>query len=51
MVVIWASAAAYDKKKDNVPKGIENYILAILIIASLTLVARIGLVTFRSLKR
>ena len=49
-VVIWASTAVYDKKKDVVPEGIENFTLAIIIIGSITLAVRLGLVAFRTLK-
>jgi len=52
-VVIWAASAAYDKKKDNemVPEGIKDYLLAIIIIACITLVARIALIIFRSFRK
>ena len=50
LVVIWASSAIYDKKKDvaGIPDGIINYVLAIIIIAVITLVVRLGLIGFRT---
>ena len=62
MVVIWASSAVYDKKHEDfvfdgihidseVPKGIVDFTLAIIIIACITFVVRIALVAFRSLKK
>ena len=52
-VVIWAASAAYDKKKDDkvVPEGIKDYLLAIIIIACITLVARIALIIFRTFRK
>ena len=49
-VVIWASSAVYDEKKGFVPKGIENFTLAIIIIGSITLATRLGLVVFKTMK-
>jgi len=49
-VVIWASSAVYDEKKGFVPKGIENFTLAIIIIGSITLAIRLGLVVFKTMK-
>ena len=56
MVVVWASAAIYDKKRTRgeqsiIPGDIEAYVLSILVIAALTLVIRIGIVTYRSVKK
>jgi len=62
LVVIWASSAVYDKKHEDfdfegipidseVPKGIVDFTLAIIIIACITFVVRIALVAFRSLKK
>ena len=57
MVVIWASSAVYDKKKslsDDTglpPSGVVDYVLAIIIIAVITLVVRIGLIAFRTLRK
>jgi len=49
-VVIWASSAVYDEKKGFVPKGIEHFTLAIIIIGSITLAIRLGLVVFKTMK-
>ena len=56
LVVVWASAAIYDKKRTRgeqsvIPGDIEAYVLSILVIAALTLVIRIGIVTYRSVKK
>jgi len=51
VVVIWASSAVYDKKHGIVPKGIDDFTLAIIIIASITLAVRLVLVAIRSLKK
>ena len=56
MVVVWASAAIYDKKRTRgehsiIPGDIEAYVLSILVIAAITLVIRIGIVTYRSVKK
>ena len=51
IVVIWASAAVYDEKKGIIPKGIEHFVLAILIIAVITFVVRIALVAFRTFRK
>ena len=45
MVVVWASAAIYDKKRTRgghsvIPGEIEAYVLSILVIAAITLVIR-----------
>jgi len=53
IVVIWASAAVYDKKHGLIgyPKGLDHFVLAILIIAVITLVVRIALVAFRTFRK
>ena len=51
IVVIWASAAVYAEKKGIIPKGIEHFVLAILIIAVITFVVRIALVAFRTFRK
>jgi len=53
LVIIWASNGIRIKKygNDEVPQDVQNYILAILIIASLTFAVRIGLVIFRIIKK
>jgi len=51
IVVIWASAAVYDEKSGLIPKGIENFVLAILIIAVITFVVRIALVAYRTFRK
>jgi len=51
IVVIWASAAVYSKKKGFIPDGIEHFVLAILIIAVITFVVRIALVAFRTFRK
>ena len=51
MVVIWASAAVYDEKAGVIPEGIEDFVLSILVIAVITLVLRIGLIAYRTLKK
>jgi len=51
IVVIWASAAVYAEKKGIIPKGIEHFVLAILIIAVITFVVRIVLVAFRTFRK
>ena len=53
LVVIWASNGIRIKKMDDplVPQDIKNYVLAILIIAILTFVARLALVIYRVIKK
>jgi len=53
LVVIWASIGIYSKKSDDptVPQEIINYVLAIIIIASLTLVIRLGIIIYRVLRK
>ena len=53
MVVIWAVNAIRAKKMDDpdVPQEIKDFVLAILIIASLTFVVRIALVVYRLVKK
>ena len=62
LVVIWASSAVYDKRHEDIevddtvivselPKGIVDFTLAIIIIACITFVVRIALVAYRSLKK
>ena len=51
IVVIWASAAVFDKKHGLIPTGIDQFVLAILIIAVITFVVRIALVAFRTFRK
>jgi len=53
LVVIWASNGIRIKKMDDplVPQDIKNYVLAILVIAILTFVARLALVIYRVIKK
>jgi len=62
LVVIWASSAVYDKRHEDIevddtvivselPKGIVDFTLAIIIIACITFVVRVALVAYRSLKK
>ena len=53
LVVIWAANAIRAKKMDDpdVPQEIKDFVLAILIIASLTFVVRIALVIYRMVKK
>jgi len=53
LVVIWASNGIRIKKMDDplVPQDIKNYVLAILIIAILTFVARLAIVIYRVIKK
>jgi len=53
LVVIWASNGIRAKKMDDpdVPQDVKNYILAILVIATITLVARLGLVIYKGIKK
>ena len=49
LVVIWASNGIRAKKMDDpdVPQDVKNFVLAVLIIAILTFVARIAIVMYR----
>lgn len=53
LVVIWASNGIRAKKMTDptVPEDVKNFVLAILIIASLTFVARIAIVIYRVLRK
>ena len=53
LVVIWAANAIRAKKMGDpdVPQEIKDFVLAILIIASLTFVVRIALVIYRLVKK
>jgi len=53
LVVIWASNGIRIKKMEDplVPQDIKNYVLAILVIAILTFVARVALVIYRVIKK
>lgn len=53
LVVIWASNGIWQKKKDDpeVPQEIKQFVFAILIIASITFVVRVAIVTFRNFKK
>jgi len=53
LVVMWASNGIRSKKMDdpNVPENVKNFILAILIIATLTFVVRISIVIYRVLRK
>ena len=57
LVVIWAAngirSEIMTKKKDgqDVPKNIENFVLAILVIAIITFIVRIGIVIYRVIKK
>ena len=52
LVVIWATNGIRTKMMDkpDVPQDIKDYVLAIMIIAVVTFVVRLGLVTYRVLK-
>jgi len=53
LVVIWASNGVYQNKKNNpeVPEVIKQFVLAILIIAAITFIVRVAIVTFRNFKK
>jgi len=53
LVIIWASNGIRAKKygDDEVPQDVQNYVLAILIIATITFVVRIVLVVYRVIKK
>ena len=53
LVVIWAVNGVRAKKinDDNVPQDIKNFIIAILVIAVLTFLVRLGLVIFRYIRK
>lgn len=53
LVVIWASNGIWQKKKDDpaVPNDIKQFVLAIIIIASLTFLVRVVIVTYRYFKK
>ena len=53
LVIIWAVNAIRAKKMNDpdVPQEIKDFVLAILIIASLTFVVRIVLVIYRQVKK
>jgi len=53
LVVIWASYGIRSKKNDDpmVPQEIKDYVLAILIIATLTLLVRAAIVIYRVIRK
>jgi len=53
LVVIWAVNGVRAKKinDDNVPQDIKNFIIAILVIAVLTFLVRLGLVIYRYIRK
>lgn len=53
LVVIWASNGIRAKKMDdpNVPQDVKNYVVAILVIAIITLVVRLAIVIYRGVKK
>jgi len=53
LVVIWASNGIRAKKMDDpdVPQDVKNFVLAILIIGTLTFVVRLSLVIYRMVKK
>ena len=57
LVVIWAAngvrSKIVDKKEEgqDIPEDVENFVLAILIIAVLTFLVRIGIVIYRVIKK
>merc|ERR1712154_510839 len=53
LVVIWASNGIRAKKIDDpdVPQDVKNFILAILVIATITFVARLVLVIYKGIKK
>ena len=53
LVIIWGVNAIRAKKMDDpdVPQDVKDFILSILIIASITFVVRVALVIYKVLKR
>ena len=59
LVVIWAvngirskiNTKKTDDEFEEVPKDVENFVLAILIIAVLTFLVRVGIVVFRVIRK
>ena len=53
LVIIWAVNAIRAKKMNDpeVPQEIKDFVLAILVIASLTFVVRLALVIYRQVKK
>lgn len=59
LVVIWAvngirskiNMKKTDDEFEEVPKDVENFVLAILIIAVLTFLVRVGIVVFRVIRK
>ena len=53
MVIIWGVNAIRAKKMSDpdVPDEIKDFILSILVIASLTLAVRLALIVYRMIKR
>ena len=59
LVVIWAvngirskiNIKKTDDEFEEVPKDVENFVLAILIIAVLTFLVRVGIVVFRVIRK
>ena len=56
LVVIWAANGVRSKIVDkeegqDIPEDVENFVLAILIIAVITFLVRIGIVIYRVIKK
>lgn len=53
LVVIWASNGIRAKNMDdpNVPQDVKNYVVAILVIAIITLLVRLAIVIYRGVKK